>query len=428
MKIKQNIIYLLFDKVFLLITSLVLSIYTYRILGPDLIGILNTAQNFWALFAFLLSLGLESIVIKMLIKYTYSKYKILSTAFYLKIIGSILSCILCVVLAYIYNNEEVFFKVILIIVLNGLLNPFTIIDFYYQSKNKANVVVKCRLLSKVIAIIFHVYVILHVKNIYAFATVNVIYNILVTTFYISVYKLDGMKIKMILTKFDLKIGKVIFNSSLPLMFASIAIPIFMQSDVVMINYFLGSYEAGIFSAATKLILPWNLIPTAIVTAFFPLLISLNSSKIDFEEKFKEISSFLFWIAIIFALFVSIFSDEIVSILYGDEFIRANNVLTIQVWSSVIAFLGPIGTRWLIVKKLQKIEFYKTACAAIANILLNIVFIPSLGLIGASITSLISYFIANLLFFLLYKKTRDLFYIYIKSMSPVYAIRFIRNLK
>ncbi|HIF9366962.1 TPA: flippase [Photobacterium damselae] len=428
MKTKKNIIYLLFDKIFLLATSLVLSIYTYRILGPDLIGVLNTAQNFWALFAFLLSLGLESIVIKLLIRFGKAKYKILSTAFYFKLIGSILACLSCVLFASIYNNNEVFLKVLIIIVLNGLLNPFSIVDFYYQSQNKANIVVKCRLLAKLISILFHIYVIVYIKNIFAFAFVNVFYNIILSIIYLSIYKIDNMSVRNIFIKFDKKFAIVIFKSSLPLMFASIAIPIFMQSDVVMIGYFLGDTEAGIFSAATKLILPWNLIPTAIVTALFPLLIKLNNSQNEFNKKFIEISSVLFWIAIIFALIVSVFSSEIITLLYGQEFIGATEVLKIQVWSSVIAFLGPIGTRWLIVKRLQKIEFYKTACAAIVNIILNIIFIQHLGIIGASIASLISYLIANLFFFLIYKHTRSLFLLYMKSINPIYALKFIRNLK
>ncbi|ELN1573266.1 polysaccharide biosynthesis C-terminal domain-containing protein, partial [Escherichia coli] len=64
---------------------------------------------------------------------------------------------------------------------------------------------------------------------------------------------------------------------------------------------------------------------------------------------------------------------------------------------------------------SKVEFYKTAIAAIINIFLNLFFIKKWGAVGACISSLIAYFIANVFIFFCIKRTRFIINIYLKAI-------------
>ena len=55
--------------------------------------------------------------------------------------------------------------------------------------------------------------------------------------------------------------------------------------------------------------------------------------------------------------------------------------------------------------MTKISLIRTLVGAIINIILNIILIPILGLIGAAVTTIISYTFATILLLLFYKETR-----------------------
>ncbi len=428
MDIKSNTIFLLVDKFAILFGSLVLSIFTFRVLGTEKVGILYSAQSFWALFGFLLSLGLESILVKYFIIYKRRKLELLFAAFFLKIIGSLLAIFISIISVFIYSDDSVFITIIFIICINGLFNPYSVIDTFLQSEHKAKIAVKRRLVAKGVSSVFNLILILVTTNIYYFATINIVYNLVLLVLYLKIINNEGVFFKDAFKFYNPKMMKLLLYRATPLILASISIPIFMQSDLVMVNYILGPGAAGIFSAAVKLTLPWTLIATAIVTAIFPYLVSIANNQYGLNKKTMEVSSFLFWGATILAIIVSLNSEFIIHLLYGDEFIESSVILSLQIWTCAIAFLGPVGSRWLIIKGLQKIELYKTLSAAIINVLLNVLMIPEYGLIGASVASLISYFIANILFFAIYPPTRQLFILQMKAINPFHMLGFIYLLK
>ena len=69
-----------------------------------------------------------------------------------------------------------------------------------------------------------------------------------------------------------------------------------------------------------------------------------------------------------------------------------NVLKIYIWSNLGLFLGTAVYQYLITENRIKLIFIITCLAMIANIILNLILIPKLGLIGAAWATLISYMV------------------------------------
>jgi O-antigen/teichoic acid export membrane protein len=102
-----------------------------------------------------------------------------------------------------------------------------------------------------------------------------------------------------------------------------------------------------------------------------------------------------WFTVAFSLLVTVLSSYIIFILYGPEYSEAASVLSVHIWAGIFVFLGVVNGKYIISENLTKISFYVTGIGTTVNIILNIVLIPRYGIMGAAISTLISYSVATL---------------------------------
>ncbi len=76
----------------------------------------------------------------------------------------------------------------------------------------------------------------------------------------------------------------------------------------------------------------------------------------------------------------------------------------------------VGETWYLNEGLTRLTLYRTASAALANVALNFLLIPRYGAIGASIATLLSQAWAAWLSNVLWKRTRPLFLLQLRSLS------------
>jgi O-antigen/teichoic acid export membrane protein len=202
-----------------------------------------------------------------------------------------------------------------------------------------------------------------------------------------------------------------------LILSGIAVMIYMKIDQVMIGKMLNDTEVGIYSAAVKISEAWYFIPTAIATSAFPAIIkSKQKSERLYLKRMQKLYDFAVWFSIGFALLVTVFSGIIINLLYGAEYARASSVLSVHIWAGVFVFLGVVSGRYLVNENLTKVSFYRTLLGALINVLLNIGLIPFLGVLGAAITTLVSYMFSGFVLNVLFKKSRIVFLMQLKSFN------------
>ncbi len=180
----------------------------------------------------------------------------------------------------------------------------------------------------------------------------------------------------------------------------------MQIDILMLKYFTGSKEAGIYSAAARISEAWYFIPVAIVTSVFPAIIhARKTDPLRYQKRLQNLYDLLVIISLPVALIVSLGADTFIDLLYGDKFLGAGTMLSIHIWSGIFVFLGSASGQYLLAEGYTMISFYRTAIGAITNILLNLWLIPIYGGLGASAATLIAYLVATFSI-LVFSKTRS----------------------
>jgi O-antigen/teichoic acid export membrane protein len=169
----------------------------------------------------------------------------------------------------------------------------------------------------------------------------------------------------------------------------------------MIKFFLDETAVGLYAVAVKLSEIWYFIPAIICTSLFPAIInSKNNNELQYKIRLNRLYIFLGVSAVLIALPVTLLAVPIITLLFGTAYLASAPLLQIYVWSGVGLFLMTGINRYLMAENYLKSIFIYSLISVVTNIILNIIFIPQIGLLGAAWATLVSYLISPIIVFIL----------------------------
>jgi O-antigen/teichoic acid export membrane protein len=149
-------------------------------------------------------------------------------------------------------------------------------------------------------------------------------------------------------------------------------------------------EVGFYGAAIRLMNMGKLGLSCYVVAIQPVIFKLyKSSKIGFAKICEESNRYLLILLVPIALGTTLLSDRFVLLVFKSEFLPAGYALGIIIWVLVFSSENLIFANALVASNNQKINLIGNIISMISNICLNLLLIPKLGFIGASIASVLS---------------------------------------
>lgn len=422
-KIISNINWLTFGKILRMSIGIFITAWVARYLGPQKYGSLNYAIAFVALFSALSKLGLDAIVVRNIVKSPQKKEEFLGTTLWLKFSGSVVLFLLASSLINFLNTDNPKIKIFVVIVAFGyIFSSFGTIDIWFQSQVQSKYTVFSQTLSFMVVSILQIFLILTQSPLIAFVWIIAIESIIIAIFLVAFYQAKSPT-----SVFDWKIRfstmKGLLKDCWPLILAGLSIMIYMRIDQVMIGSMINSSALGIYSSAVRISEKWYFIPTFISASVFPSIIKARRvNKKLYLSRLQKLYDFFTWFSISVALLATIFSGLIINTLYGKEYAEASSVLSIHIWAGVFVFLGVASSKYLVAENLIKISFYRAFLGALSNIILNIVLIPSYGIIGAAYATLISQGIAAYFSNFVFKKSRIIFIMFLKSLFPIHYLK------
>jgi polysaccharide transporter, PST family len=405
LRIVDNIGWLFFDKVLRMGVGLLVGVWVARYLGPEQFGQLNYATAFVALFGTIAGLGLNDIVLRDIVRDPQSANVTLGTAFALQAFAGLFAMVLVIVTITLLKPDDEFTRIMVIVISVSLVFKATdIIKYWFEAHVQSRYVVWIENGVFVIMAMFRVAMILTEASLLAFVWLTMVETLIIS---IGLVLLYATRISLSeLFNVSVSRAKTLIHDSWPLLFAAIAVTLYMRIDIVMLEGMSNSHEVGIYAAATRLSEIWYFMPTIIISSLSPSIISCHDINTDlYILRLKSLYFMMTWLALGVSIPVALLSEPIVHTLFGSGYQDAAPVLAIHLWASLAVFLGMASSQHLLVEHLQKISFYRTLIGLVCNVILNVILIPSMGAKGAAIATVISYFIAtySLIFF---KSTRS----------------------
>ena len=377
------------EKFIRLLIAFLVGIYVVRYLGPENFGLLSYAISFVGLFATIATLGLDSILVRELVKDPTRRDELLGSVFYLRIIGAVIAVLLTIITTFILHESYFNILLITIIVTSTIFQSLNVIEYYFQARVESKFNVYVQSSSLIISSIIKALLVLFNASLIYFAIVYVIEFVLLSLGYYLVYRINNLKISG--WKFKSTTAINLIRDAWPLVLSGVVIAVYMKIDQVMIKNILNTTEVGFYAAAVKLSEASYFIPMAICTSLFPAII--NAKQINetiYLNRMQKLYDLLSVISIVIAVIVTFLSELIITIIFGVKYLPSASVLTIYIWAGVPVFLGVATSQYLINENLTRLAFYRTFIGMIINVILNIFLIPIYGINGAAIATLISY--------------------------------------
>lgn len=419
-----NTSWLFAERVTRLLVTFFVGVYIIRYLGPDEFGLLSYATSFVGLFSAFATLGLESILVRELVKTPERRDTFLGSVFTLRIIGAFIAIALISVAVIISADDLFTIILIFVIAASTLFQTFNVIDSYFQARVLAKYSVYMQSSSMIITSGLKVLLILFEYPLVYFAIVTTLESVVLSFGYAFVYKLQNLSIFK--WRFNKEIAIQFLKDAWPLILAGLAIAIYMKIGQIMIKKMLSNEEVGYYAAAVRLCEAWYFIPMAITTSLYPAIVNAKKvSEVLYQNRLQKLYDIMAWISIGIAIPVTLFSELIIKILLGAQYLPAAPVLTIYIWAGVPTFLGVASSQYLITENLTKFSFYRTLIGMVMNVILNFILIPAFGIIGSAFATLISYSFATFSIGISRKTFLQLIMI-LKSIFLVTILNYVKN--
>lgn len=193
--------------------------------------------------------------------------------------------------------------------------------------------------------------------------------------------------------------------SWPILFLGIVSNIFYWVDTFFIGYYMDAYEVGVYNAAVPIALLMGFVPSLVMTVLFPLINKEYArGKIGVVRDLgKQVGKWIFILNVPLLFCLLVFPETFLQLLFGSESVRAAGALRIIALGSFAYALGVSSLSMISMLGKSRLVMYIFLGGSLGNALLNILWIPQYGIIGAAISTMITYMaVTGILFFYTYK--------------------------
>jgi O-antigen/teichoic acid export membrane protein len=402
----QNLGWMFFARLGSMVISFFATIYIARNLGPTNYGELSYAISFVSIFSFIAALGIDQVLYRELIQNPDKKNLYMGSALVLRLTAALVSVFLCTAFALFYSPKYVSLYLIFLLSLGFIFNSFQIIGYEFQSHVQSKLPSLLSLFIAMVLNVLKIIVIILDQGVVYLGLILLLESILFACGYL--YFRTKMYGTLLEWKYDKSIATKILTDSWPLMFSAAFAVIYGRIDQIMIKNMLDATSVGLYDAAVRLSEVWYFIPATMAASLFPAIINARKTSVGmYHARVQKLVLLLTAISIFIAFPIWALSPYIVHLIFGSAFSGAIIVLQIYVWSNVSIALSSVINLYLIAENRRKILFFTSFFAMLTNVILNIYLIPTYGISGAAIATLISYSIPCIIVFIT-PTTRKLF--------------------
>ena len=187
-----------------------------------------------------------------------------------------------------------------------------------------------------------------------------------------------------------RLWKPLFRVALPLGIAGLLVTVYYRVNSVLVYNISGPEEAGYYGAAFRIMDPLHVVPTAVMTAVFPVIAALHAT--DSERVRRILQSGLDYLVILTVpVFVGslVVADSLMSAIFGARFEPAGEVLPLLMLAFVCVSVSYLPGYLVPVVDMQWTFARLALGGVVVNAVLALLLIPPHGAVGAAVATLVT---------------------------------------
>ncbi len=384
----RNISWLALSQAVRLLLALFIGAWLTRTIGPENNGLLGTAAVIGALAGFVADFGIRHVLIKELAMRPRDAAALFGTA--ARITTTLGAAMFGVALAVAWFWGGTRLLVLGLVMYAPLfLNGWIIVLSRWDAAHQAHRTAKLYLIANLVSSALKVVCILTGANL-VFAAATFAMDALVGAAVAWSWAARRGWLRD-LRQWDSGLARALMRESLPLFLAHSGTLLLLKIGQMMVFKISGAAEAGIYAAATRLSEVVYAIGPMIIVTFLPRLSeSFAQDRAVYERQRAVLFGVMTTAAYASVLGWWLAGREITTLLYGQAFATAADVIMVHCIAALPFLHGELRNSVLVVEKRARLGAQAALVGVLVNILLNLFLIPKHGALGAAWATVITY--------------------------------------
>lgn len=411
----QNAAWIIGCRVVQAVLGLVVTMLSARYLGPSNYGLINYAASITNFVVPVMQLGLNSTLVQELVASPEKEGETLGTAMFLSLLSACASMVGIGAFVAVANAGEPVTQLVCILYsLRLIAQALEIVQYWFQAKLLSKYTSLSVLLAYVVISAYKIYLLLAGKNIYFFAVAQSIDYLMIAVSLMVLYRrLGGKPLRISMVR-----GRQMLQKSRYYIISGIMVTIFAQTDKIMLNLMVGEEATGFYSAAVACTTMTNFVFVAIIDSARPTVLeNKKSGGPGYEKSMVLLYSVVFYLSLAQCVFMTLFAPLIVEILYGGAYGPSVDILRLAVWYTTFSYLGSVRSVWILAEEKHDILWKANLLGALGNVVLNSLFVPVMGAMGAALASLLTQFFTNVVLGFIMKPIRENNRLLLRGIDP-----------
>jgi len=373
-----------------LVVSLVITSFLARYIGQEGFGQLMVALAVVSVLLCISELGLQSITTRELVENEDGQWGTIGTTFFTRVITG----------AFIYAGLLLYVLVaapshwLLLVIYGSLLvtHAGTEIITWLVARHHLRQAAWTQLGGFLVSAVFIAVGIYFQAPVWYFACTYVLECWLTLALTLIVFRRCGGRLRLWRWSRARALG--LLGESWYELVSQLALLLLLRMDTIMVEALRGAEEAGIYGAAVRVSEVVYFIPIILAGTCLPSLIALRGrDPIRYRERFADYFALSLVLSVPFAGVLTMAAPYIVAVLFGTEFNASTPILMTHVWAFIPYALGIARTGYLTAEGRLWVNLPSVVIALGLNALLNWLWIPTYGGLGAAWATFIAYSVA-----------------------------------
>ncbi len=399
-RIVKNTASLLVSGVISSLFGLVAIVYLARVLGPGDFGKINFALAVIIYFTLITDLGLPILGTREVARERDKIKHYLNNILTLRLCLAGLGFGLLLLMTF-FLNKPLEIKYLIILYGLGLIPFALLLDWAFQGVERMEYIGLGRILTGVIYVALVLGFVKSSEQLLLVPCFWVASNLLGAGLLIAIFVKSFGKPRL---RFDLIFWRTLLRQALPMGFALIMGYIFFYIDTVMLGFMKSNEEVGYYNAAYKIILFFIAVGLAYFNAIYPVISNYYRTSLDsLKRVLQPTAKLVVTIGLPLAVGGTILAKPIMHLLYGTAYDNGIIALQILLWWVVGSHINSIYAHGLLGCDKQNRFALVMTIIVVANLILNFILIPPLGLTGAAIATLSAEAIAFPIYYISFRE-------------------------
>lgn len=161
-------------------------------------------------------------------------------------------------------------------------------------------------------------------------------------------------------------------------------------DFLMLEHMTDLTQVGLYGAAYRVTNTVETVPLLVMGTVYPLLARYKDDPVQLRHILRQSLLMLSGLGLAVGLGVTAMAPLVVRLLFGPGYDGSTAALRVLVWSSVCVYVFLTSNNLLISMGRERRLLALYTVAAVANLALNLIWIPRLGVVGAALATTVSY--------------------------------------